>query len=397
MNTVALFLRYPAFASSLSAAPRPKTCPPLPAVQFGLVKPRRKPSGFFKALRALALGTMGLTTLGLGSYTYSYAMIHARAEHMSFLSNAQFKFFKPDGKGGFYEPLMSLNLTKVKQQIAFHINEVLQDRPDLRQALNGIPGGIEIRLYQTDAFVTPRGSHVVGLAQVNPGSGSSSQVAMSFATKAVESDLELSSEGEDVVAHELTHVLDFLTASQKGGALKAIGADGYLPGWSEADRAKYVSAREEEKYKIQAGVSPMGAYALTHDHEFLAVLSETFFEQPEQLRESNPDLYRLMADFYRLEPASSFPGAIVKGMLRGDMSIDYLEKRQKEGKYYIWGGMALLIANGAMYLLDRKNKISRPVDDPTMEKLYDEYVSGAITLDQYFGSCDKVLELRGRD
>jgi Mlc titration factor MtfA (ptsG expression regulator) len=43
-------------------------------------------------------------------------------------------------------------------------------------------------------------------------------------------------------------------------------------------------------------------YGATNPAEFFAVVTETFFEKPTQLRKSNPDLYQQMQLFYRQGP-----------------------------------------------------------------------------------------------
>ncbi len=44
---------------------------------------------------------------------------------------------------------------------------------------------------------------------------------------------------------------------------------------------------------------PVDEYALEDPAEFFAVLSETFFERPEPLREAWPKVYGHLAGFYR--------------------------------------------------------------------------------------------------
>ena len=44
-------------------------------------------------------------------------------------------------------------------------------------------------------------------------------------------------------------------------------------------------------------------YAAESDSEFFAVTSEYFFEQPRVLRSEYPDVYRLLSDLYRQQPA----------------------------------------------------------------------------------------------
>ena len=44
-------------------------------------------------------------------------------------------------------------------------------------------------------------------------------------------------------------------------------------------------------------------YALTSPAEFFAVCSETFFERPEVMKHEMPQVYRLLCQFYRQQPA----------------------------------------------------------------------------------------------
>ena len=43
-------------------------------------------------------------------------------------------------------------------------------------------------------------------------------------------------------------------------------------------------------------------YAAEHPSEFFAVLSEAFFTRPEDVRDEFPELYRLLALYYRQAP-----------------------------------------------------------------------------------------------
>jgi Mlc titration factor MtfA (ptsG expression regulator) len=47
---------------------------------------------------------------------------------------------------------------------------------------------------------------------------------------------------------------------------------------------------------------PLDEYALEDPAEFFAVLSETFFEQPQRLYDALPGVYRQLQAFYRQSP-----------------------------------------------------------------------------------------------
>jgi Mlc titration factor MtfA (ptsG expression regulator) len=103
-----------------------------------------------------------------------------------------------------------------------------------------------------------------------------------------------------VVIHEFAHVIDMVDGQ----------ADGIPPLPSAAARAAWQAAlmREFDVFSERAVcghasvIDPYGAQA---PEEFFAVASEAFFVAPAALKEEQPALYRLLASFYRQEPAQS--------------------------------------------------------------------------------------------
>jgi Mlc titration factor MtfA (ptsG expression regulator) len=51
-------------------------------------------------------------------------------------------------------------------------------------------------------------------------------------------------------------------------------------------------------------VTLLDHYGAENEAEFFAVITECFFQQPLQLRRHHPDLYDLLAEFYRQNPAA---------------------------------------------------------------------------------------------
>jgi Mlc titration factor MtfA (ptsG expression regulator) len=106
----------------------------------------------------------------------------------------------------------------------------------------------------------------------------------------------------NVVIHEFAHVIDMVDGA----------ADGVPPLPSAAARAAWRQTlmREFDVFSERAVcghasvIDPYGAQA---PEEFFAVASEAFFVAPAGLKEEQPALYRLLASFYRQEPAGS-PG-----------------------------------------------------------------------------------------
>jgi MtfA peptidase len=109
-------------------------------------------------------------------------------------------------------------------------------------------------------------------------------------------------DGHNVVLHEFAHQLD-----QEGG-----GGDGApaLP-----RRSMYVAWARVLGHDFDQLVRDVAhhhrtlidRYGATNPAEFFAVVTETFFEKPRELRARHPELYALLKDFYRQDPA--FTGA----------------------------------------------------------------------------------------
>ena len=101
-------------------------------------------------------------------------------------------------------------------------------------------------------------------------------------------------QGSNVVIHEMSHKLDM----RRNGAN---GAPPLHPGmnprqWHETFTAAWDRLFDDYEQHRPLSIDP---YALTGPGEFFAVCSEAFFESPASLLRDWPDLYRLLAQFYR--------------------------------------------------------------------------------------------------
>ncbi len=106
-------------------------------------------------------------------------------------------------------------------------------------------------------------------------------------------------DGRNVVIHEFAHQLD-----QGNG--RANGAPA-MPG--RARRARWARVLGAEFEALQQGVGEgrptlLGSYAASDPAEFFAVASEVFFEQPGPLAAAHAELYRVLSEFYRVDPLS---------------------------------------------------------------------------------------------
>ena len=104
--------------------------------------------------------------------------------------------------------------------------------------------------------------------------------------------------GYNVVYHEFAHKLDM----QDGLA------DG-TPRLSNRERYRdWVKTCTREYLKLLKDVEKgkrtfLDEYGATDEAEFFAVATEHFFDQPGQMLKAAPDLYRVLKDFYRQDPA----------------------------------------------------------------------------------------------
>ncbi|WP_376694707.1 M90 family metallopeptidase [Wenzhouxiangella sp. EGI_FJ10305] len=105
-------------------------------------------------------------------------------------------------------------------------------------------------------------------------------------------------DGHNVILHEFAHKLD--------------GADGSVDGAPILhQRSQYVSwarvmKREFEQLRREAGEGTrelLDHYGATAPEEFFAVLVETFYEKPHQLKREHPDLYEEMQKCFKVDPA----------------------------------------------------------------------------------------------
>jgi MtfA peptidase len=104
----------------------------------------------------------------------------------------------------------------------------------------------------------------------------------------------------NVVIHEFAHVLDMADGA----------ADGVPPLPTAAAREAWIACLDDEyerfAQRVDAGdvhtlLDPYGAEG---PEEFFAVAAEAFFVAPQGLREAHPALYRLLAGYFRQDPAA---------------------------------------------------------------------------------------------
>ncbi|WP_414648947.1 zinc-dependent peptidase [Dokdonella sp.] len=102
----------------------------------------------------------------------------------------------------------------------------------------------------------------------------------------------------NVVVHELAHKLDMLRDGANGAP--PMHPDMRPGEWHEIFSAAWERLHNDDE---QGRSLPIDDYALTNEAEFFAVCSESFFEAPENLQKAMPEVYRLLCQFYRQQPA----------------------------------------------------------------------------------------------
>ena len=101
--------------------------------------------------------------------------------------------------------------------------------------------------------------------------------------------------GHNVVLHEFAHKLDMLDG--------AIDGTPVLPPDVRADWVRICTGVYEDLVKGRPR-PPMRWYGATNPGEFFAVVTEVFFEQPQELAAYEPELYDVLTRFYRQDPAA---------------------------------------------------------------------------------------------
>jgi len=104
------------------------------------------------------------------------------------------------------------------------------------------------------------------------------------------------SRGHDVVLHELAHKLDMLDGTVDG--TPPLATDELRARWIEVCTAELDLLRRGE------GTDLIDDYAATDPGEFFAVVTETFFTLAVDLEATKPDLYAILRDYYRQDPAA---------------------------------------------------------------------------------------------
>ncbi len=161
--------------------------------------------------------------------------------------------------------------------------------PKLRQILL-YPGAFAVERTQDDGSGVLQEQRRVLLGE----SWSQGQVILSW--QDCLDGAAVADDGSNVVIHEFAHQLD----QEDGHANGAPQRRQHPQRWSQVFRAAFARLRREA-HVGEPGL--LNHYGAQDPAEFFAVVSEVFFEQPVQLAQDYPELYRELGAYYRVDPA----------------------------------------------------------------------------------------------
>ncbi len=108
-----------------------------------------------------------------------------------------------------------------------------------------------------------------------------------------------SRDGENVVLHEFAHQLD--TEDGRADGAPVLDSSGAYVAWSRVLAAAFEDLQRRLDRDRQ---TILDSYGATNPAEFFAVATEAFFERPRKLREHRAELYGVLQDYFRMDPAS---------------------------------------------------------------------------------------------
>jgi Mlc titration factor MtfA (ptsG expression regulator) len=104
--------------------------------------------------------------------------------------------------------------------------------------------------------------------------------------------------GLNVVYHEFAHKLDMLDGSSDGTPPLATAQE--YQRWKDVCSREYLQLCD----RVDHGEPTFfDSYATTNESEFFAVVTESFFSNPQSMKHHHPELYRVLQDFFRQDPA----------------------------------------------------------------------------------------------
>jgi Mlc titration factor MtfA (ptsG expression regulator) len=107
-------------------------------------------------------------------------------------------------------------------------------------------------------------------------------------------------DGHNLVYHEFAHKLDMLDGQSDG--TPPLASRDEVHRWQTVCERVFLDLRARSERGEPTFIDEYGA---TDEAEFFAVVTEHFFDQPQELRDAEPELYRVFSLFYRQDPAAT--------------------------------------------------------------------------------------------
>lgn len=105
-------------------------------------------------------------------------------------------------------------------------------------------------------------------------------------------------DARNIVLHEFAHQLDQEDGSADGAPI--LQKRSRYVTWAKILSREYESLQNYERTGARTDIDKYGA---TNPAEFFAVVTESFFEKPKQLKRKHPELYSELSSYYNLDPA----------------------------------------------------------------------------------------------
>jgi len=191
---------------------------------------------------------------------------------------------------------------------------VITDRIALTVAIQACLPVLELGIEQYDGFVgiVMHGDAVVAPREVTDEHGivhayeeelageamDGGPLMLSWADVLPAQTTERNASAYNVVIHEFAHVLDLRDGQADG--IPVLPSAAHRRAWSEVLMPEYDRFCERVVCGYETVLDP---YAAEAPDEFFAVASEAFFVTPQALKVEQPAMYRLLASYYRQDPA----------------------------------------------------------------------------------------------
>lgn len=104
-------------------------------------------------------------------------------------------------------------------------------------------------------------------------------------------------DGRNLVLHEFAHQLDQADGQADGAPI--LGSREEYQRWQSVCSRVFADLQAKVKDGNKTLIDEYGA---TNPAEFFSVVTETFFEKPYYLKKKRPELYKLFADYYQVDP-----------------------------------------------------------------------------------------------